>query len=131
MFDADKNSWSTVKGASLAATNNGDKVYVYDAGRPVIDVPTTNAQKQADVLSTLCGNANATCTFTPTAQSEYFADPKFSMYYVDPTSVQQEFTAKFSHTTYKRMTRTISVPAGGARLSYWKERAPPWNSAHR
>jgi hypothetical protein len=36
-----------------------------------------------------------------TAQSEYVADPKFSTYYVNPTSaqqVQQEFTAKFSHT---------------------------------
>ena len=57
MFDTDRNSWSTVKGASLAATNNGDKVHVHDAGRPVFDVPATNAQKQADVLSMLCGNA--------------------------------------------------------------------------
>ena len=43
-----------------------------DPAGSVIDIPAGDGQKQAEVLNTLCGNASATCTFTPTKQEQLY-----------------------------------------------------------
>ena len=43
-----------------------------DPAGSVIDVPAGDGQRQAEVLNTLCGNASATCNFTPTSQERLY-----------------------------------------------------------
>lgn len=47
-----------------------------------------------------------------------------------PRTGEQFAISQVADTTYKRLTRTISVPAGGAQLSYWVTRATEANWDH-
>jgi hypothetical protein len=62
-------SWVAYPDA-LTTVNSDNGVVIYDAGSPVIDVPASQAQQQADLLNQFCQNGNATCTFTPKGQIE-------------------------------------------------------------
>ena len=70
------NEWNTPSSSIhqipsvLAHTEGGNTLTVTDPAGTVVDIPASQAGTQAKVLTDLCSNAAAQCTFTPTNQQK-------------------------------------------------------------
>lgn len=100
----------SIKGATpIADSWTRDTITIGDANDKVIEVPASDTQTQADVLTKYCENASAVCSFTPTSQEHIETNPKVVKVYPNNGPVEQSFSLKYNHTASE--TDNVEVSA--------------------
>jgi hypothetical protein len=105
---AAQSSTATSSG-SFAHGEGGASLWVKDAVGTVIEVPASDSQKQSQILGTWCKANSGSCSFSPKSQTPFTADLKKAASYANPTTVDQSFTAEFTHTRTEKDTLEVSA----------------------